>query len=200
MAVIGYIRVSSNKQTLEHQKFEIKKFAKSQAIKIDRWVEEQISSRTALHKRKLGQLLDELKTGDILISCEISRLGRSMLEIMRILETCLNKECQVWTLKENYRLGNDLQSKVMAFAFGISAEIERNLISQRTKSSLENVRAGGTRLGRPFAALSQKLKLSKNAQRIKMLRDNGVSISQIAREVGTQRMTVYRFLERMGWE
>ena len=200
MAVIGYIRVSSNKQTLEHQKFEIKKFAKSQVIKIDRWVEEQISSRTALHKRKLGQLLDELKTGDILISCEISRLGRSMLEIMRILETCLNKECQVWTLKENYRLGNDLQSKVMAFAFGISAEIERNLISQRTKSSLENVRAGGTRLGRPFAALSQKLKLSKNAQRIKMLRENGVSISQIAREVGTQRMTVYRFLERMGWE
>ena len=72
---------------------------------------------------------------------------------MRILETCLNKNCQVWTIKENYRLGNDIQSKVMAFAFGLSAEIERNLISQRTKTSLDNIRAAGKRLGRPFAAL-----------------------------------------------
>lgn len=200
MAIIGYIRVSSNKQSLEHQKFEINKFAKNQNIKIDKWVEEKISSRKPLNKRQLGQLLNKLKDGDILIACEISRLGRSLLEVMRILETCLNKNCQVWTLKENYRLGNDIQSKVMAFAFGLSAEIERNLISQRTKSSLENVKASGKRLGRPFSAQSKKLKLSKNIKKIKNLWDNDASVSKIARAVGVQRTTVYRFLQRSGWQ
>ena len=159
MAVIGYIRVSSNKQTCEHQHFEIQQFAEHNKINVDKWVEETVSSRKALNKRKLGQLLDELQSGDILIAAEISRLGRSLLEVMRILETCLNKNCQVWTLKENYRLGNDIQSKVMAFAFGLSAEIERNLISQRTKASLESVRATGKRLGRPFSAQSKKIKV-----------------------------------------
>lgn len=200
MTTIGYIRVSSNKQSLEHQKFEINKFAKNQNIKIDKWVEEKISSRKPLNKRQLGQLLNKLKDGDILIACEISRLGRSLLEVMRILETCLNKNCQVWTLKENYRLGNDIQSKVMAFAFGLSAEIERNLISQRTKSSLENVKASGKRLGRPFSAQSKKLKLSKNIKKIKILWDNDASVSKIARAVGVQRTTVYRFLQRSGWQ
>ena len=199
MAIIGYIRVSSNKQTTQHQRFEIKKFAKTQKIKINRWVEETISSRKSLNKRKLGQLLNELNEGDILISCEISRLGRSILEVMSILQTCLNKNCQVWTIKENYRLGNDIQSKVIAFAFGISAEIERSLISQRTKSSLENVKAGGKKLGRPFASQSKKLKLSKNTKKIKNLLDSDTSVSQIARILKVQRMTVYRFLQRMGW-
>ena len=128
MAVIGYIRVSSTKQTCEHQHFEIEQFANQNNIIVDKWVEETISSRKALNKRQLGQLLDEIQDGDILIAAEISRLGRSLLEVMRILETCLNKNCQVWTIKENYRLGNDIQSKVMAFAFGLSAEIERNMI------------------------------------------------------------------------
>ena len=108
MSVIGYIRVSSNKQSLEHQQFEIKQFAKNQGLKIDAWVEEKISSRKALKNRKLSSLIDNLSENDILISCEISRLGRSLLEVMRILETCLSKNCQVWTLKENYRLGNDI--------------------------------------------------------------------------------------------
>lgn len=165
MANIGYIRVSSNKQTLEHQRFEIENFALKNNIKIDTWVEEKISSRKALKNRKLGELLDNLQENDVLISCKISRLGRSLLEIMRILETCLNKNCQVWTLKENYRLGNDIQSKVLAFAFGLAAEIERKLISDRTKSSLANIKAQGKKLGRPFTAESKKLKLSKNSKK-----------------------------------
>lgn len=143
MATIGYIRVSSNKQKHEHQKYEIEQFAKHNQITIDKWVEETISSRKPLNKRQLGNLLDELSAGDILIACEISRLGRSLLEVMKILELCLNKNCQVWTIKENYRLDNDIQSKVMAFAFGLSAEIERNLISQRTKASLDSIKAKG---------------------------------------------------------
>jgi DNA invertase Pin-like site-specific DNA recombinase len=143
MSVIGYIRVSSSKQTLEHQKYELEQFAGVNRLNIDKWIEEKISSRKSLRMRKLGKLLDELKSGDILISCEISRLERSLLEVMHILETCLNKDCQVWTIKENYRLGNDIQSKVLAFAFGLAAEIERKLISDRTKSSLANIKASG---------------------------------------------------------
>ena len=196
MATIGYIRVSSNKQTLEHQRFEIENFALKNNIKIDTWVEEKISSRKALKNRKLGELLDNLQENDVLISCEISRLGRSLLEVMRILETCLNKNCQVWTLKENYRLGNDIQSKVLTFDFGLDAEIERKLISDRTKSSLANIKAQGKKLGRPFTAESKKLKLSKNSKKIQKLLDKHLSKSEIARILGVSRGTLRRYLDR----
>ena len=197
MAVIGYIRVSTDKQTYKHQRFEIEEYAKNQGLKIDDWIEETISSRKALKNRKLGVLLENLNENDILITCEISRLGRSLLEVMRILETCLSKNCQVWTLKENYRLGNDIQSKVLAFAFSLAAEIERNLISQRTKSSLANLKASGKKLGRPFSAESKKLKLSKNAKKVRNLLSKGISKSQIAKILGVQRSTLRRFIERM---
>jgi len=197
MAVIGYIRVSTDKQTIKHQHFEIEQYAQCQGLTIDNWVEEKISSRRALKNRKLGVLLDNLRENDILISCEISRLGRSLLEVMRILEICLSKSCQVWTIKENYRLGNDIQSKVLAFAFGLAAEIERNLISQRTKSSLANLKASGKKLGRPLAAQSQKLKLSKNAKKVQYLLEKGISKSKIAQALGVQRSTLRRFIDRM---
>ena len=199
MAVIGYIRVSSNKQTMQHQHYEIQQFAEHNNINVDKWIEETITSRKPLNKRKLGQLLDELQDGDILIAAEISRLGRSLLEVMRILETCLNKNCQVWTLKENYRLGNDIQSKVMAFAFGLSAEIERNLISQRTKASLDSIRATGKRLGRPFSAQSKKLKLSCNTKKIKYWLDTGMTKYRIAKMMSVSPATVSNFISRMGW-
>ena len=195
MSIIGYIRVSSQKQTLEHQHYEIEQFAKKNKIKINQWVEEKVSSRKALKKRKLGSLLDSLQEGDVLIACEISRLGRSLLEVMRILETCLSKNCQVWTLKENYRLGNDIQSKVLAFAFGLAAEIERNLISQRTKSSLANLKASGKKLGRPFSTESKKLKLSKSVNKIQQLLSKGFSKTEIAHKLNVQRSTLHRFMK-----
>ena len=197
MTTVGYIRVSSNKQTLEHQRFEIENFALKEKIKIDKWVEEKISSRKALEKRKLGELLNNLQENDILITCEISRLGRSLLEVMKILEMCLNKNCKVWTIKENYRLGNDIQSKVLAFAFSLAAEIERKLISERTKSSLANIKASGKKLGRPLSAESKKLKLSKNSKRFKELYDKGVSKSKLSKIFGVSRNTVRHFIDRM---
>lgn len=109
---------------------------------------------------------------------------------MRILETCLNKNCQVWTIKENYRLGNDIQSKVLAFAFGLAAEIERNLISQRTKSSLANLKASGKHLGRPHGFSYQKLK-SKHNKIIELL-DKNVSKAEIARLMGCSWITLHR--------
>ena len=143
--------------------------------------------------------MEELQDGDILIATEISRLGRSLLEVMGILQTCLEKNCQVITIKENYHLGNDIQSQVLGFAFGLSSQIERNLISSRTKMSLDNLKASGKKLGRPFGAESKKLKLSKNTKRIRDLLDKKVSKNQIARIMGVQKITLRRFIKRMGW-
>lgn len=197
MSVIGYIRVSCNKQTCQHQKYEIEQFARNNKCKIDRWVQETISSRQPLNKRKLGKLLNEMTPSDILVACEISRLGRSMLEVMRILETCLNKDCQVWTIKENYRLGNDIQSKVMAFAFGLSAEIERNLISQRTKASLDNLRARGKKIGRPFGPHLQRLLRPSNTRKItQMLRDNMPKV-KIAKKMRVNLVHLNRLMRHL---
>ena len=146
--IYGYLRVSTDKQTLENQKFEINNFCENENIKIEKWVTETISGTKDFEKRKLGKLLKKLRKDDILICSEISRLGRNLLQIMTILNICMKKEVQVWTIKENYRLGNDIQSKVLAFAFGLAAEIERKLISDRTKSSLANIKASGKKLGR----------------------------------------------------
>ncbi len=196
--IIAYIRCSTQKQQTSHQRHEIQEYADKNGLVIDRWMEETISSRKSLKKRKLGTLLEELQENDVLIATEISRLGRSLLEVMGILETCLSKNCQVITIKENYHLGNDIQSQVLAFAFGLSAQIERNLISQRTKSSLDNRRAAGVRLGRPLGAEAKKLKLAKNAKTIETLLAKGVKKAQIARILGVQRMTLNRFLKRSG--
>lgn len=194
--IYGYIRVSSEKQTLENQKFEIKNFVKSSDLKIDHWVEETISTRKPLNKRKLSKLLDLLKEDDILITSEISRLGRSLLEIMGILQSCLLKGCQIWTIKENYRLGVDLQSKVMAFAFGLAAEIERQLISDRTRASLEKLKADGKKLGRPKGSRARALKLSNSSERVKVLIYDGCSQAEVSRILGVDKSTIHRFLIR----
>ena len=130
--IYGYIRVSTDKQTVENQRFEISCFCEKQNLNIDAWIEETISGSKEPEKRKLGKLLARMTKGDVLICAELSRLGRNLLMIMGILNQCMKREVQVWTIKDNYRLGADISSKVLAFAFGLSAEIERNLISQRT--------------------------------------------------------------------
>ena len=195
--IYGYIRVSTDQQSTSNQKFEINRYAASHNIQIDRWVEETISSRKPLNKRKLGSLLAELKDGDILISTEISRLGRSLLEVMGILQHCLAQNCQIWTLKEHYKLGSDIASKVLAFCFGLSAEIERQLISERTKMSLDKLKSQGKHLGRPFGAKSKSLKLSKNTKKVKDLMSKGLPKAHIARLLGVDKLTLYRFLKKL---
>lgn len=146
--IYGYCRCSTDKQTIENQRFEIENFAAQNNLIIDKWVEETIS------------LLKRLKKDDILIASELSRLGRNLLQVMGILSDCLNKECQVWTIKDNYRLGSDISSKVLAFAFGLSAEIERTLIAQRTKEALARLKSEGKILGRPVGSKNKKLLLA----------------------------------------
>lgn len=191
----GYIRVSSDKQTVENQRFEIENFAKQNDIKIDGWIEETISGTKNYDKRELGKLLKKVKKDDLIICAELSRLGRNLFMIMEILNICMTKECKVWTIKDNYRLGEDIQSKVLAFAFGLSAEIERNLISQRTKEALARKRSEGVVLGRPKGRKSSHVKLSGKEETIRVLRQQNVSKSEIARIFGVHRMTVDTFIK-----
>lgn len=194
----GYIRVSSDKQTVENQRFEILNFCKREGITVDGWIEETVSGTKAYDKRQLGRLLGKVRKDDLIICSELSRLGRNLFMIMEILNHCMTKECRVWTIKDNYRLGDDIQSKVLAFAFGLSAEIERNLISQRTREALARKKAEGVTLGRPVGRKSSHVKLSGKEEIIRDLREHGVSISEIARIYKVHRNTVSSFIhERM---
>ena len=195
--IYGYIRVSSDKQTVENQRFEISNFCEKNSLTIDVWVEETISGMTRVDNRKLGKLLKRMKKGDVLICSELSRLGRNLLMIMGVLNECMNRDIQVWTIKDNYRLGSDINSKVLAFAFGLSAEIERNLISQRTKEALARKKAEGVVLGRPKGSKSAKTKLTGQEKQIKELLEKKVSYSAIGRILGVHRLTVSSFVKKI---
>lgn len=192
--IYGYIRVSTDKQTVENQRYEINQFCERQEMIVEKWIEETISGAKNVEDRKLGKLLKRMKKGDILICSELSRLGRNLLMIMGILNECMNRDIQVWTIKDNYRLGSDINSKVLAFAFGLSAEIERNLISQRTKEALARKKAEGVILGRPKGRKSSKTKLTGQEKQIKELLDKKVSYSAIGRILGVHRLTVSSFV------
>lgn len=118
----GYIRVSTDKQSAENQRYQIEQYFKTHSIKADGWIQEVKSGTLYYRKRSLGKLLNKVKKGDMIVCTEISRLGRSLFMIMEILNLCMTKECVVCTIKEGYMLGNDISNKVLAFAFGLSAE------------------------------------------------------------------------------
>lgn len=193
--IYGYIRVSTEKQTIENQRFEIKKFCTKEHLKINCWITETISGAKDYEERALGKILKKLQKGDILICSEISRLGRHLLQIMTILNICMKKEAQVWTIKDNYRLGTDIQSKVLAFAFSLSAEIERNLISQRTREALARLRADGRTLGRHFGSKNKKHVLDGRERDVLQLIHRGVPKTHIAKRMGVSIFTIYQFLK-----
>ena len=192
----GYIRVSTDKQTVENQRYEINTFCQKLNIHIDGWIEETISGTKNFDKRKLGDLLKIVQKDDLLICAELSRLGRNLFMIMEILHICMNKECKVWTIKDNYRLGDDIQSKVLAFAFGLSAEIERNLISQRTKEALARKVQEGIVLGRPKGRKTspEKHKLYDKDIIICELLIFGISQRKISKLFSVDRNTLSRFI------
>ena len=139
-----------------------------------------------------------MQAADLLIVSELSRLGRNLMEVMSILHTCMEKEIKVFTVKEKYELGNNINSKVLAFAFSLSADIERQLISQRTKEALARKKSEGKKLGRPKGSLSKETKLSGKEQQIIELLDKKVSYSAIGRIMGVNRLTVSQFVKSRG--
>ena len=194
--IYGYIRTSTDKQNNENQRFEIEQFANNNNLTINQWIEETISSKKDLEERKLGKLLKKIKQDDIIIATELSRLGRNLLQVMSILYHCMNIGCQVWTLKDNYRLGTDIQSKVLAFAFGLSAEIERTMISQRTKRCLDRLRAEGKHIGRKKGSKNKNTKLSGKLDLIKTLLSQNISKTQIAKMLKVDYTTLYKYLKQ----
>lgn len=186
--VYGYIRVSTDKQTVENQRYEIVNFAKRENLGDVQWIEETISGAKDYRKRKLGGLLRRLRSGDLLICTEISRLGRSLFMVIDILNWCLKHKVRVWTIKDGFRLDDDLMSKVLAFAFGLSAEIERKLLSQRVKESLARLKSEGRRLGRPLLLLSYASEIRADWGK--------VNIPTLARRYGVSYSTVWRFVHQ----
>jgi len=190
--VYGYIRVSTDKQTVENQRFEIQRFCKAEKLKIGQWITEKTSGTKSPEKRQLGSLLKTVREGDVIICSELSRLGRSFFMIMNILSGCMERGVKVWTIKDNYRLGDDIQSKVLAFAFGLSAEIERNLISQRTKEALARRKAEGKVLGRR-PGRTVNVKLTGHEKEIRKMIREGRNNVEIGKRFGVHRQTVRIF-------
>jgi DNA invertase Pin-like site-specific DNA recombinase len=193
--LIGYVRISTDKQSIKNQRFEILNFADKKKWVVDEWVEETISSTRTLQDRLIGKTINKMNTGDILVVSELSRLGRSLMDIMSILHDCMQRNIKVITTKEGHEFGNNINSKVLAFAFGLSAEIERNLISQRTKEALARKKKEGKKLGRPKGSLAKTTKLTGKEDFIREMLEKKISVSAIARILGVHRLTVRNFIE-----
>ena len=188
MAVVAYLRVSTEKQFLENQREEIVRFAERNGMSIDKWYTETVSGSVSSKERKLSGVLDKMRPGDSLIVTEISRLSRTLLEIMTILNSCIKKGVILYSTKEGYVFQNDINSKVLGFAFGLMAEIERNLISMRTKEALARRKQEGKHLGRKMKILAENKKQLLKEQK------KGTSCSELARRMGVSRTTMFRFL------
>src|SRR5687768_16367671 len=191
--IYGYIRVSTDKQTTDNQRFEILKYADEKKLHIDHWIEETVSSTRKLSQRKLGALITEMQKDDIVLVSELSLLGRSLMEVMSILHTLMEKNVKVFTTKERYELGNNISSKVLAFS--LSAEIERSMISSRTKEALARKKSEGEKLGRPKGRLSSVTKLTGKDDLIKEYLDKKIPHTVIARLLNVNRLTVRNYIK-----
>jgi len=189
----AYIRVSTGNQELDNQKYAILKYANEKKLGNVEFIEETVSGKVSWKKRDLKNLVDNLEEGDILIVSELSRLGRSMLEIMELLTILLEKKVNVHVVKGNYEFKDDLQSKIITFVFSLASEIERELISQRTKEALARKKAEGKRIGRPKGSL--KSKLDPKRELIEEFLEKGVSMSSIAKILGVHYQTLRNYVK-----
>ncbi|WP_102406075.1 master DNA invertase Mpi family serine-type recombinase [Parabacteroides bouchesdurhonensis] len=193
--VYGYVRVSTDKQNTDNQRFEIEKFVKARNMRVDSWVDETISGTKGISERQLGKLLKQVRKGDILITTELSRLGRNLMQVMSFLHQCMERDIIVFTVKEGYELGNNINSKILAFAFSLSAEIERNLISQRTKEALARKKNLGEKLGRPKGFSLEQCKLSGKEEVIRKLLQEKRTKQYISQKLGVNRQTLRNFMK-----
>ena len=190
----AYIRVSTNYQTVQNQKLAIREYARYHRLHKIQWVSETINGTKNPEKRKLGGLLESVSKGDTIIVTELSRLGRSLIMILNVLQLLLEKGVKVIAIKEGYELGDNIQSKVLAFAFGLSAEIERTLLSERTKQGLERARKQGKQIGRRKGQKPKKYKLTGKCAYIKRQRNLGRSKLSLAKEFGVTWVTINKFM------
>lgn len=193
----GYIRVSTDKQDLDNQKHEILNYSNSKKLGNVEFIEETISTRIVLEKRKIWELMKLLHDGDTLIVSELSRLGRSTMEVMTIFKYLAEKNISTHIIKGNFIIGdpdNKIQSTVLIFAFSLAAEIERELISSRTKEALARKKAEGVILGRPKGSFA-KSKLDGKEKEITELLDKKVPVASIAKILDCSRTTMNHFIK-----
>lgn len=195
--VIAYLRVSTEHQQLSHQKAEIERFAKSRNIEIDHWKQEVVSGIQEENTRILGKVLKKIGRGDILIVSELSRLSRTFRDILIILDKCIKKGALIYSVKERYEFGDSMNSKILGFAFGLVAEVERNLISMRTKEALSLLKAQGIVLGRPKGSSPKMKILADHAEEIQQLIRQKVNHSEIARTYRVSRATLFNYLKQL---
>ena len=193
--IYGYIRVSTEWQSYDGQKYEIEQWSARKGLTIGAWVQEKVSGTYSAEKRTLGRLLKKMQKGDILVCTELSRLGRNMMMVMSILNTCSQKGIRIYSIKDNFELSDTLNSKIIAFAFSLAAEIERNLISQRTREALAAKKAAGTRLGRPPGRSKEWYRFRERYPEIIKEMDDGVSLTVLAKRLKIHRNTLSRYLK-----
>lgn len=194
--IIAYLRVSTGHQVLDNQRNEIEKYAESRNITVDRFVTEVISGKTRGRDRKLGRIVKELQQGDTLIVTEISRLSRTLMDIMSIVGELLQKNVHLYSIKDGYTFDDTINSKVLLFAFGLVAEIERNLISLRTKEALDLRRQQGVKLGRKAGSCVKMQVLECNMDKIGEELDKGASIAHLCRKYKVSYSTFYRYKQQ----
>lgn len=193
--IYGYVRVSTDKQDCENQKLGIEQKASQLGFAIEKYIEDEgVSGTKEPEERHLGKILKKIQTGDVIICSELSRLGRKLFMIMRILEHCMKCGAKVYTVKDNYELGDDLVSKVLAFSFGLSAEIERNLISQRTKEALARRKLSGKYIGRKKGSKNLHSKLEGKENQIKKFLNKKISKSIIAKNLKVSIPTLNKYI------
>lgn len=197
--IYGYLRVSSDEQDVNSQRQGVDDFAVAKGWQIDSYItDEGVSGGKDPDKRNLGPLLKLVKKDDVIICSEISRLGRDLYMVMDILHFCMEQGCVIYTVKDKFVLGDDIQSKVLAFAFGLSAEIERQMIRQRTKEGLRLRMRMGILVGRPPERESDEYKLDAFKDKIIEQYKWGVPLRRLAENFSTERGTLDRALARWG--
>jgi DNA invertase Pin-like site-specific DNA recombinase len=194
--IIGYLRVSTADQDLDKNKSDILQLANEKKLGTVEWVKEKASGKVNWRKRKIAEVIENLKEGDTILVSELSRLGRSMLECMEILSIALEREINIYAVKGNWQLDQSIQSKIIAMAFSMAAEIERDLISQRTKEALAARKKQGVKLGRPKGTGKSKLDVYK--PEIEALLKNGATQKFIAQRYEATAATVSRWVKKQG--
>ena len=182
--IVAYLRVSSDKQDLNHQKLELLEFARKKSLSIDEFVEITISSRMTSKQRRIDELLERLNQADTLIVTELSRLGRSTAEVISLVNSLVERDVRVIVLKQNLDISKqDMNSKVNLTMFSLFSELERDLISLRTKEALASKKRDGQVLGKPKGTI-QKSKFDKDVIKIKELLNYGLSMRKMAKVLG----------------
>lgn len=196
MSIRAYLRVSTDEQDVESQKIGITEFCAKKGWTIDSWtMDEGVSGAKDPSKRKLGGLLKECREGDTLVFSEISRIGRKLDMILDIIRLCSEKGVKIYTVKDRYVLEDTIQSKVLVTVMGLAAEIERDLLRQRTREGIRRARENGKVIGRPKGRMNTRTKLTGKENYITKEIEKGMKIAVIARKLRVHSVTISRFLK-----